>query len=102
MAGRTALSPLTTAMYALDGAPRITHIWPYPDLDERLAIRERSTALTDWPPKQRPRYVLRGEPRHRDPHGVLTTDLKAARRTTETVAGTEPHPTVSFGRAGAK
>jgi hypothetical protein len=49
--GRTKLSPLLINMYALDGAPRITHIWPYASLDARAAIRADSVAQGVWPPK---------------------------------------------------
>ncbi|MHA6761386.1 NIPSNAP family protein [Streptacidiphilus sp. PAMC 29251] len=54
---RVALSPLTTALYALDGRPRITHIWPYSRLDQRLAIRAQAKELGIWPPAQGPQYV---------------------------------------------
>ncbi|WP_435121218.1 NIPSNAP family protein [Amycolatopsis thermoflava] len=54
---RTKLYPLTTAMYALDGAPRITHIWPFPSLDERLAIRRESYERGIWPPENGPENI---------------------------------------------
>ncbi|MFC1408484.1 NIPSNAP family protein [Streptacidiphilus sp. N1-12] len=56
---RTALSPLTTALYALDGHPRITHIWPYSSLDQRLAVRAQAKQLGIWPPAHGPQYVTR-------------------------------------------
>jgi hypothetical protein len=52
--GRSKLSPLLINMYALDGAPRITHIWPYASLDARAAIRADSVAKAVWPPKNAP------------------------------------------------
>jgi hypothetical protein len=48
---RIKLSPLLINMYALDGAPRITHIWPYASLDARAAIRTEAVAAGIWPPK---------------------------------------------------
>jgi hypothetical protein len=54
MPERSKLSPLTVNMYALDGAPRITHIWPWNSLDERIAIRAKSYADGIWPPKGGP------------------------------------------------
>ena len=51
---RTKLSPLLINMYALDGAPRITHIWPYASLDARAAIRTDAVAKGVWPPKNAP------------------------------------------------
>ena len=58
MVERGKFSPLTLAIYALDGAPRFTHIWPYASLERsrrgargfgrrrRLAAEER-TGLAD-------------------------------------------------------
>ncbi|HET6504801.1 MAG TPA: NIPSNAP family protein [Amycolatopsis sp.] len=54
---RTKLSPLTTALYGLDGTPRITHIWPFPDLNERLAIRREAAARGIWPPRGGPESI---------------------------------------------
>ena len=56
---RTKLFPLTTAMYGLDGTPRITHIWPFPSLDERLAIRRESYERGIWPPENGPENIAR-------------------------------------------
>ena len=42
------------ALDALDGAPRITHIWPYASLDARAAIRADAVAKGVWPPKNAP------------------------------------------------
>ena len=54
MPARGKLSPLLINMYALDGAPRITHIWPYASLDARAAIRADAVAKGIWPPKNAP------------------------------------------------
>lgn len=54
---RTEMFPLTTAMYGLDGVPRITHIWPFPSLDERLAIRRASYERGIWPPENGPENI---------------------------------------------
>jgi len=55
---REPMSHLVINMYALDGAPRITHIWPYTGMDERFAIRARSYAEGIWPPKGGPEQIL--------------------------------------------
>jgi len=58
MPAREPMSHLVVNMYALDGAPRITHIWPYAGVDERFAIRARSYAEGIWPPKGGPEQIL--------------------------------------------
>ena len=62
MVERGKLSPLTVVMYALDGSPRFTHIWPFKDVNERTAIRAESVRLGIWPPKGGPEW-LTGEMR---------------------------------------
>jgi NIPSNAP len=54
MPERSKRSPLTVNMYALDGAPRITHLWPWESLDERIAIRTKTFEDGTWPPKGGP------------------------------------------------
>jgi hypothetical protein len=49
--GRTALSKMLVAMYALDGTPRITHIWPYASVNDRARLRAESVQKGTWPPK---------------------------------------------------
>lgn len=49
--GRTAISKLLVAMYALDGPPRITHIWPYASTSDRARLRAESVEKGTWPPK---------------------------------------------------
>ena len=54
---RVKLSPLVIAMYALDGPPRFTHIWPFVSLDARAAIRADSVKQGIWPPKGGPAWL---------------------------------------------
>lgn len=37
-------------MYALDGPPRITHIWGFASFEERMAIRSNAAGAGVWPP----------------------------------------------------
>ena len=56
---RVRMSPLTAAMYALEGqAPRFTHIWPYKSLDERTQVRGDAVAQRVWPPQGGPDHIL--------------------------------------------
>jgi NIPSNAP len=48
---RVAVSPLLVAMYALDGAPRFVHVWPYADAAVRGKTRADCVAKGIWPPK---------------------------------------------------
>lgn len=48
---------LVTNMYALDGAPRITHIWGFSSLEERLRLRADHYAAKLWPPEGGPRQI---------------------------------------------
>jgi NIPSNAP len=54
---RIKLSPLVVAMYALDGPPRFTHIWPFASLDARASIRADAVAKGVWPPKGGPDWL---------------------------------------------
>ncbi|OAE99039.1 NIPSNAP family containing protein [Bradyrhizobium centrolobii] len=54
---RVKLSPLSIAMYSLDGPPRFTHIWPFASLDSRAAVRAESVAKGVWPPKGGPDWL---------------------------------------------
>jgi hypothetical protein len=47
---RRDLSPNLVVMHTLDGPPRFTHIWPYPSLEQRAAIRAKSVSIGVWPP----------------------------------------------------
>jgi hypothetical protein len=50
-AGRLDHSDLFAYLYT-DFGPlnQALHIWPYENLEERVAIREKTTGITDWPP----------------------------------------------------
>jgi hypothetical protein len=50
---------LVINMYALDGPPRITHIWDFSSLEERAALRARHYAEGLWPPKGGPQQIAR-------------------------------------------
>jgi hypothetical protein len=45
-------------VYALDGVPRITHIWPYVSLGARAAIPADSVAQGVRPPKNAPEQLF--------------------------------------------
>ena len=49
---------MVTIMYALDGAPRITHIWGFESFEARLAIRQKASADGVWPPKDVPEHIV--------------------------------------------
>ena len=51
---REKLSPCVVAMVSLDGAPRFTNIWAYPDLNARSQARADAVAQGIWPPKGGP------------------------------------------------
>jgi NIPSNAP len=50
---------LVVNMYALDGPPRITHIWGFSSLEERAALRARHYAEGLWPPEGGPQQIAR-------------------------------------------
>jgi hypothetical protein len=52
-------SHLVANMYALDGPPRIAHIWGFSSLEERMALRKRHYAEGLWPPKGGPEQIER-------------------------------------------
>ncbi|AOI90866.1 NIPSNAP family protein [Burkholderia pseudomultivorans] len=52
-------SHLVGNMYALDGPPRITHIWGFASLEQRMALRKRHYAEGLWPPKGGPEQIDR-------------------------------------------
>jgi NIPSNAP len=49
---------LVVNMYALDGAPRITHIWGFGSLAERATLRESAYGAGVWPPKGGPEQII--------------------------------------------
>jgi NIPSNAP len=54
---RHAFSPCLMAMYALDGKPRITSIWPVASLEQRAKARAESVQQGVWPPKGGPAWL---------------------------------------------
>lgn len=54
---RAEMSTLTIAMYAIDGSPRFTQIWPYASANERAEVRAKSVADGVWPPKGGPDWL---------------------------------------------
>jgi hypothetical protein len=50
-------SHLVANLYALDGPPRIAHIWGFSSLEERMALRRRHYAQGLWPPKGGPEQI---------------------------------------------
>lgn len=54
---RHAMSPCLVAMYALDGTPRITSIWPTATLEQRAKVRTESVEQGIWPPKGGPAWL---------------------------------------------
>lgn len=54
---RETYSRLSLAMFGLDGAPRVTQIWPYESLAARAQARAQSVADGHWPPKGGPDWL---------------------------------------------
>lgn len=54
---RERFSRLLLPMYALDGAPRFTHIWPYANLEARAKARAEAVAAGIWPPRDGPLWL---------------------------------------------
>lgn len=50
-------SHLVANMYALDGPPRIAHIWGFSSLEERMALRAHHYAAGLWPPVGGPQQI---------------------------------------------
>jgi hypothetical protein len=50
-------SHLVVNMYALDGPPRITHIWGFESLEQRAALRAKHYAAGLWPPEGGPEQI---------------------------------------------
>ncbi len=48
---------LVTNMFALDGPPRITHIWGFESLAQRTDLRDRHYAAGVWPPEGGPENI---------------------------------------------
>ncbi|PKU21409.1 NIPSNAP family protein [Telmatospirillum siberiense] len=45
-------------MYAIDGPPRITHVWGFDSLAQRAALRTAAYSAGLWPPKGGPENIL--------------------------------------------
>jgi hypothetical protein len=54
---RVKLSPLVTAMHALDGEPRFIHVWAYRNLAARERIRAEAFATGAWPAPGAPGFL---------------------------------------------
>jgi len=54
---RIQVSPLVVAMFKADGPPGFTHVWPYPSLNDRAAIRADVVERGIWPPKGGPTWL---------------------------------------------
>ncbi|XBS68870.1 NIPSNAP family protein [Acerihabitans sp. KWT182] len=50
-------SHLIINMYALDGLPRIVHLWSFESLEERTRLREKYYSLKLWPPRGGPEQI---------------------------------------------
>lgn len=48
---------LVAALYALDGSPRITHIWGFESVEERNRLRRKHYAAELWPPTGGPERI---------------------------------------------
>lgn len=48
---------LVAAMYALDGSPRIMHIWGFESMDERNRLRREHYSAGLWPPAGGPERI---------------------------------------------
>ena len=49
---------LVINMYAIDGPPRITHIWGFASLEQRAALRSKFYAAGLWPPHGGPEQII--------------------------------------------
>ena len=54
---RVEYSPLTMAMYSIDGPTRFAQIWPYESANHRSEIRGKTVADGVWPPKGGPDFL---------------------------------------------
>lgn len=50
-------SHLIINMYALDGLPRIVHLWTFESLEQRARLREKYYGLKLWPPRGGPEQI---------------------------------------------
>lgn len=49
---------LVINMYALDGPPRIMHIWGFTSLEQRAALRRTAYLNAVWPPEGGPEQII--------------------------------------------
>lgn len=61
---------LVVNMYALDGAPRITHVWAFESLEERTRLRARAYGGGVWPPKGGPEQIAEATSTIALPQGI--------------------------------
>ena len=54
---RVQYSPLTMAMYSIDGPTRYAQIWPYESANHRAEVRAKTVADGVWPPKGGPDFL---------------------------------------------
>ncbi|WP_449411891.1 NIPSNAP family protein [Methylobacterium komagatae] len=66
-------------MYALDGAPRITHIWGFTSLEERTELRSRAYEAGVWPPKGGPEQIAEATSTIALPQGPSPPGLNGTR-----------------------
>jgi hypothetical protein len=45
-------------MYALDGPPRVTHVWGFDGLAQRASLRTAAYSAGVWPPKGGPENII--------------------------------------------
>jgi hypothetical protein len=58
MPAREYTAHLVINMYALDGPPRITHIWGFDSVVQRASLRATAYSAGVWPPKGGPENIL--------------------------------------------
>lgn len=49
---------LVANLYALDGAPRITHVWGFTSLEQRAELRSQAYGTGVWPPRGGPEQIV--------------------------------------------
>ena len=69
---REVYSPLTIAMYSIDGPTRFTQIWPYESANARAEARGKSVAGGVWPPAGGPAFLRPDGINNGDSNAILT------------------------------
>lgn len=49
---------LVVTLYAIDGPPRITHVWSFASLQERAELRAQAYGAGVWPPRGGPEQIV--------------------------------------------